>query len=144
MTIIVNHRVYRIDFRHARNLKHVRAVTMCAITVFAEPGYHAPEGIEVTALGSAICFAGDNFARRTGRLKALNNALDHCGVLRGVRVALAAGYLALDPDPVPRVRAKLDAAAKTARWEAGWETRQRRALQSTARAAVNQGNGGAS
>jgi len=139
ITLDVNGRVFHVQFRHARNLSKVEAITTCAIVVGEnDPGPELKDLIAFTALGTAICWPGDQFARRRGRLKAFANALDHCSALREVGLELFRAYMRLDPDPPPRLaRAKLADAIKRARWEAGWEKRRQREtarLQAEARA----------
>lgn len=128
-------RVFELHFRHLRNLSPklgVRAITTCVITVTDK--YGIPLGF--TAIGNAICWASDNFSRRFGRRKAFANALDHCGLLKDYRLDLFAAFMDLDPEPCHEVRKKLPDAVKRARWEAGWEIRQARALKAVTREAA--------
>ncbi len=121
-------RFFQVEFRHTRNLTHVKAITTCVI--LATDFESEPPGVRekrFTAIGNAICWPADSFSRRTGRLKAFANALDHCGPLRAYKLPLFAAYMVIDPDPPRRVREKLSEQLKKARWEAGWEKRIERA-----------------
>ncbi len=125
----IDDRFFHVQFRHARNLTRVRAITTCVIVAESRlpVGEQLENIIRFTAIGNAVCWPPDQFSRRRGRLKAFANALDHCAPLADVRLALFSAYMAIDPDPPPpRPRVKLDERIKKARWEAGWELRQKR------------------
>jgi hypothetical protein len=129
---------FRLAFRHARNLTHVKAITTCVILATELSGEPPAvmEDLKFTAIGTALCWPADNFSRRVGRLKAFANALDHCGLLRDYRGALFAEYMKIDPDPPPpppRVREKLSDAEKKKCWELGWKKRLQRADRSDLR-----------
>ncbi|MES2137026.1 MAG: hypothetical protein V4502_08210 [Pseudomonadota bacterium] len=131
--LYVQGRFFRVQFRHTRNLSPelgVQAITTCVIMALIEPGYAEQGRIAFTAIGNTLCWNADQFSRRRGRLNAFANALDTCHPLIPLGLELFRAYFAVDPDPPPpRPRVKLDERIKRARWEAGWEKRQQRALE---------------
>lgn len=131
----VDGRLFHVEFRHERrrfarelaaphpHCAVIRAITTCVIMAPRELKF------EFVAIGNAICWRADNFVRRRGRLKALVNALKSCGALPEIqRAQVFAAYMAVDPDPPPRVPTpKLSFNDKAARWNAGWQVRLNRA-----------------
>lgn len=130
----VDGRLFHVEFRHERrrfarelaaphpHCAVIRAITTCVIMAPRELKF------EFVAIGTAICWDTDNFARRQGRLRAFGDAVKYCGALELVRLDLLDAYLRLDPDPPPRVPTpKLSFNDKAARWNAGWQVRLNRA-----------------
>jgi len=119
----VFNRTFQIEFRHLRRGVPfgANAITTCVI---AAPGLFE-EVFKFLAIGSACCSHLDQFSRRIGRLRAFENAVEHCAVLRRSRARLLAAYDAMDPPTPATARSPrfLSEAEKRARWEAGWEKR---------------------
>jgi hypothetical protein len=141
MKLEVDGRVFHVAFRHVRLLGHplngghrpellmhgvIKAITSCAIVASRVGATSNAESVAFTAIGNAVCYAGDNFDRRAGRYRAFMAALRQNGALRECREGLMVEYLQLDPRPCHTPRPALTEAVVKARWEAGWEKRKQR------------------
>jgi hypothetical protein len=138
--LTLDDRIYHIEFRHVRRDRWpgsaigrrapVRAITTCVI-LFPSP--HEPW--QTIAIGTALCANEDAFSRQTGRHVAFSRAVNQCGALRGVKMALTAAYLEHDAPPCKLPRPQLTADERIVLWQAGWEKRKQRELARAARSA---------
>lgn len=114
----VKHRLKRELYQHGP----VNGVTTVAIVGVVE-------GVQFAALGTAICFAPDQFDRRYGRLRAFEEALK-CGLLKPHREALLDAWVEREKAsfeaPKPKQRVPLPEDEKQRRITAGEAVRAKR------------------